>query len=71
MEATKIVFDECRTLHMNGIECKEFIDNYILANFTDIDRLTRTIIMDKRRNLDEWYNAIVSIFTEHLGIGIR
>ncbi len=52
-------FPECVNNHMNGVECKSFIDEEILTLFSGEDRMTRTIISGKRSIMDFFYNSVV------------
>ncbi len=44
---------------MNGVECKNFIDQEILSLFTGEDRMTRTVVTGKRSIMDFFYNSVV------------
>ena len=59
MEVVKETFPECVEQHMNGIQCKTYIDEEILKTFTGDDRMTRTVLVEKRSILDIFYNSVV------------
>lgn len=59
MMMTQTVWPECAKNRLDAVQCKNFIDEMILSEYTGDDRLTRTLIMPKRRSLEEWYNSVV------------
>lgn len=49
---------------MNGVSCKNFIDEEILSTFTGMDRNTRTNIVGKRDVMDVFYNTVVILMDD-------
>ena len=64
VEVLKSTWPECVNNRMNGVHCKNFIDEEILSLFTGVDRLTRTIIVGKRSAYDVFYNTVVILMDD-------
>lgn len=60
----KSTWPACVDNRMNGVSCKNFIDEEILTLFTGVDRLTRTIIFGKRSIYDVFYNTVVILMDD-------
>ncbi|KAL7461583.1 hypothetical protein ACHAXS_002000, partial [Conticribra weissflogii] len=55
----KYEWPECVHQQMTALECKEMIDREILLLNTGIHTTIRSVIIPKRGEDQEWYNAVV------------
>lgn len=70
LAVVKETWTECVDQRLSAIDCKEFIDEEILTEFTGIDKFIQTKIVGKRNGLDEYYNAVViPMDDDHMVVG--